>query len=185
MAAIVTSVHSFATGMDRLCANNDGVVLFSRDKDFRIMIRNVPHDDECRALDVSILCGTPEIRKMCDMSYDGYFEDSDEDTYVIDEFTYCPKDPETLLPAMECINTLYQYRACMCGDQFIKDSRDMCVACEMTLNPNDKKKAACPICLDTGIMKHMQQMPCCKQFTHVLCWSKWQSMDPRCPLCRK
>ncbi len=200
MASLIRDSHSLLACLMRMRVTNDAVVFWNASREFRVMLRNDPVDEESGVLafDACILPddsddedddeGGCPVRRALQLEHDGYDEDGvfvvEAQSYRLEELT---RRPDLLDGAVERINTVYNYVVCKCGDYFIKDGAPQCLYCQLTQDSAaDATKHLCPICLETGPARHMARQPCCSQMMHSRCLAVWKSSgrNATCPMCR-
>ena len=199
MAPLVHDARQLLACLVRMREGNDAVVFWNASREFRLMLRNDPDvDDDELAFD---LCIVPEdddsddecdsgglVRRVLELEHDGYEEDG---LFVVDSQSFQLDDlkrrPSLLDDSVERINAVYNYCVCPCGAYLIKDGAKQCLYCQLTQDETqDATPHTCPICLESGSVRHMARQPCCKQLLHSRCLTAWMSTGRhvRCPMCR-
>jgi hypothetical protein len=176
--------------LERLHATNDGVAFWSRSRKFKLMIRPDPEGSAGKfvTFDVVMLNDDHTLDKFLELDTNGGFVDDDNEEYVIDSWEFDKKKPgsQDLDSMIECVNSVYNYELCHCGERFIKDvGASMCVFCEMYARDEDLVKFTCPICLDDGIALHSKKTTCCSNVMHKTCYDEWSRKgNSKCAICR-
>ena len=195
----------FLRSLRRLKATQTAITFYNVDHSFKIMIRNDPIDDDDEdddeentpkkfLFDVCILNDVDSDEEndawvnLIKLEQEGFY-DEDDGTFVMENYSILDGDPDQtdLLDAVRRINQLYSMTICGCGEQFIKDTADMCIFCEMSCTPADLETTFCCICQNETVRKNTLLQPCCQKHLHTRCLHIWHktSGKTQCPLCRK
>lgn len=191
MPSVIPSVSGFLGCLRRLHNHNDAVMFWNHDKDFRIMIRNDPCDDVTLGFEICIIADEDDdICNVLQLSCLGPAAYCEDDTYVLETYSLSMEEvtakPSLLEPALECVNSIFNYSMCPCGDHLIKDDSAICYYCQLSSSVDDMTQAFCFVCHQTSIKKHMKLLDCCHQYLHRACLEKWENVaaDASCPHCR-
>ena len=166
---------------DAVCLRNAGIGM-------RVILRGTEEDD-VGYYEVCVHTDTPLLKRVCNNSLcDGYFEDDDE-TFVLEEFTVPLTETAEMTTTSEkddlvdFLNAVLTYTVCPCATSFVKDRCDRCIACHLTLPPDDPEKhIECPVCYER-VAAHPAWISVCGECTQTLC-ARCAARVTKCPMCR-
>ena len=186
---LIKSFAAFSAVVDFLVKNNEAVVFYNANKEFKIVLRNDPimeGDGGSCGLEVGILIDEATKNPIA-LETNGW---DDDDAFIIEsavfqqdvlsvDTTAC----EALGGIVNAVNTLYDWTICrICAEHFVKrNDHDLCIYCRMTSKAGDLDATFCAVCQESGSKMLFERLPCCGNQLHKHCWKKCVG---KCPLCR-
>ena len=183
---LVKSARAFADAVRALVDENDAIVFYNCSREFRIIVRNDPIDDETGCVEVGILIDRGSST-LCKLTVDGFLDD---DAVVVNTTNfprYMLDDDATAGPALEelieAVNDVFEWTVCpACTEHFVKsEAHDVCVYCRMVCREGDLDRLFCAVCQSDGSKMLFERLPCCGNDLHAKCARKCSG---KCPLCR-
>lgn len=186
--------------LERLKKHNTGIIFHNCDETFKLLLRNDPTvldgllgSEICivYSLDENGDATTPQdevVRRVVQLDPDVY--EDEEETFVLGNFAFAADDLEGATEAAARINDIFAMTICRCQRYFIKDrsyrGSDMCPFCMLTSTKVDTMRQFCCVCQEISAKMHMVKQPCCSQYIHTACLTRWHGTagKAQCPMCR-
>ena len=201
MSPMITSnasMQACVLRMHKATGSGAAFSVWNAAREFRVMLRNDPAESDASAVtfEFGILACEDEseednpddpdhiISRVLSLEMDGYW---DEGLFVVETYSFeldkLEKDASVLEDARTALNALLQWSVCGCGDHFVKDGCEECLACQL-MAKDDRCTTTCGLCYDQGPETHMHTQSCCGQLLHKRCLSKCR-VASGCPFCRQ
>lgn len=192
---LVSNVKCLLAALLRMHMGHQRQMFWNRTREFKIMLRNDPIDQDTLAFEILLVDDADEdeseggiLATLLELDADVWV--GEEGEYVVENYAFdreeAVRDPDVLQNARAMINRVWDAAPCPCGKHLIKDGAPMCLFCQMTEDRLDSSTHQCAICSEAGVEVNMHVQECCKNRLHMFCLAKWHATqrEPTCPLCR-